>query len=210
MALEQAAQSTEIYMPSLFRRIGKGGSDATRPPPGETEADSAPNGAFLLPHATNDARTGDIRPRRRRLPFESYIEEGARRGIQWTTLRKAVLRLVWQTQEPLGAYEIARRLRIGDKTFHPTAAYRCLHCLLQAGLVLPILSWKRYFLSPDPAVKLWGLLLCSSCRSCTPLPLRHEHDALTGMLRDRGFRPLLPAVEAKGSCAGCRSRPAPA
>jgi hypothetical protein len=89
-----------------------------------------------------------------RLPLESYISHGSEAGIQWTKVRKAVLHLLWSTAEPLGAYEAAERLSNPGKRVFPTSVYRCLDCLMEAGLVLQIVTWNKFVLPPRPGLGL--------------------------------------------------------
>jgi Fur family transcriptional regulator, zinc uptake regulator len=145
-----------------------------------------------------DAAVIDGRP-----PFEIYLEEGARRGIQWTPNRRMVLHLVWSAPEPIGAYEAAARLRRTQGKIHPTSIYRSLYCLQQVGLIIPVATWKRYLLSPDPAVPLWGLLLCKGCGDCTPFALSAEFDALARKVRLERFRPSDYRIECEGVCSAC-------
>ena len=84
---------------------------------------------------------------RGRLPLELYVSRGTQAGVHWTTIRKAVLHLLWGAGMPLGAYETAERLSTPGCRVHPTSVYRGLHCLVNAKLVLPIVSWKKFLIS---------------------------------------------------------------
>lgn len=138
-----------------------------------------------------------------RLPVEDYLAEGARRGVIWTALRSEVLHLIWSLDRPVGAYDAAARLSGGDVRVHPTSVYRCLHCLRDAGLVIPVVSWNRYLLTPDPAVTLWGLLLCGSCGACRPVDLSGELGALEGRVKAQGHAPSTYTIECRGRCRRC-------
>jgi Fur family zinc uptake transcriptional regulator len=144
-----------------------------------------------------------------RLPLESYISHGSEAGIQWTKVRKAVLHLLWSTAEPLGAYEAAERLSNPGKRVFPTSVYRCLDCLMEAGLVLQIVTWNKFVLPPRPGMGLWAALLCRDCRSCTILDLDDERAGLDDRVRVRGFTPLLYAAECPGRCRRCKPRRLP-
>lgn len=140
-----------------------------------------------------------------RLPLDAYLAAGARRGVAWTDLRRAVFGLMWRLGAPIGAYEIRDRLSAGEnrRKVHLASVYRCLRCFEGSGLVIPVLTWKRYLLSPDPAVSLWGLLLCARCERCQPIDLSHEVDELDRLARARGFSPRHHAVECAGRCRQC-------
>lgn len=140
----------------------------------------------------------------RRLSIELYLAHGTNEGVRWTPLRERLLRLIWQAETPLGAYEAAERLCEHGRVTHPTSVYRWLQCFEQAGLVLPIVTWNRYLLSPNPAVKRWGLLLCRSCRSCTAINLEEDRKELEQRLKERGFNPRIFCVECQGRCRICQ------
>lgn len=139
-----------------------------------------------------------------RLPLDLYLQHGARAGIAWTELKLYVLRLIWALEKPFGAYEVAARATRGGRRMHAGTVYRCLGCFQDAGLVVPIVTWKRYLLSPDPAVDWWGLLLCRGCGACSPFPLVDEREALDRALGIRGFAPRRYAAECEGRCNACR------
>jgi Fur family zinc uptake transcriptional regulator len=140
----------------------------------------------------------------RRLPFETYVSHGTAAGIRWTGRREDVLRLIWSVEQPLGAYEVAERLGgHGASVVHPTSVYRCLRCLEAAGLVLPVVTWKKHVLSPDPQVRCWGLLLCRHCRSCMPVDLTAGRERLDRRLSARGFAPRTYSAESVGACLAC-------
>lgn len=141
-----------------------------------------------------------------RLPLDVYVSQGREAGIRWTELRLAVLRLFRDSAAPLGAYEAAARLTAQGTAIMPTSMYRCLRALDDAGLVVPIVTWRRFLLSPDPAVPLWGALLCAGCRSCTLVDLGHLHAEACRRVGAPGFRPRSWSVEAVGCCRACAAR----
>ena len=138
-----------------------------------------------------------------RLPFEAYLRHGAEAGIGWTELRRRVLRLLWGAARPLGAYETADRLRADGRRVAPVTVYRCLAAFEEAGLILPVVTWKRYLLSPDPARGWWGLLLCRSCGAATPVDLADAGGSAERALAKRGFVPRRWALECEGRCRAC-------
>jgi Fur family transcriptional regulator, zinc uptake regulator len=140
---------------------------------------------------------------RGRLPLELYVSRGSEAGVQWTLLRKTVLQMLWGTGTPLGAYEAAERLSSPGCRVHPTSVYRCLHCLVKARLVLPIISWKKFLISPDPDNASWAVLLCRSCRSCTPVDLTVECAELDQGLASRRFSQRIMSAECQGLCSEC-------
>lgn len=141
---------------------------------------------------------------KRRLRFEDYVAHAAAGGLRMTERRRDVLRLIWNAARPIGAYEIAEQLGQNGASAHPAIVYRCLHRLAQAGLIIPILSWKRHVIAPVPGVGRWGVLLCSNCRACTPVDLGGEHQLLIRRVHVAGWTPRTWSAEAEGLCRACR------
>jgi Fur family transcriptional regulator, zinc uptake regulator len=140
----------------------------------------------------------------RRLPIEAYFAHGASTGLRWPQLRERLLRLIWSARRPLGAYEAAERLsRRGHRT-HPTSVYRLLECFERSGLVLPVVTWNRYLLSPDPAVTLWALLLCRRCGACMAVAMAGEQEALARRIEAHGFATRRCCIECEGQCHFCK------
>ena len=139
-----------------------------------------------------------------RPPFELYVRHGTEAGLAWTLLRKRVFRTIWSADRPVGAYEVAERLGDAGRPVSAVTVYRCLGAFEQAGLVVPLVSLKRYLLAPDPAAGPWAFLLCRVCGSCSPVDLRPARDRLERKLRAAGgFQPRRYAVEWHGLCRAC-------
>ena len=139
-----------------------------------------------------------------RLPFDAYLLRGEEAGLAWTAIRRAVLHLLWSAAAPLGAYQAAERLSTPARRVHPTSVYRALRGLVGAGLVVPIVTWKKYLISPDPgAARLWAALLCRSCEGCTLVELPDGRTELERRSAARGFAPRLCSAECEGICRAC-------
>lgn len=145
-----------------------------------------------------------------RLPLEEYLSHGMTAGIRWTQIRAAVLHSLWSAGTPLGAYETAERLSKPERQVHATSVYRCLRCFADAGLVVPIVVWKKYLISPNPSVRAWGVLLCKSCGSGSTIDLSRELGPLSKALETRCFVPRIFAAECEGRCGECSGALAPA
>jgi len=141
-----------------------------------------------------------------RMPFKAYLAHGLRGRARWTENKVTVLQAVWSADRPIGAYEIADRLAIDGVPMHPAVVYRCLHTLVDARLVVSVISWKRYVISPDPSVACWGLLLCKSCRSHLAVDLAAQQARLDLRLAERGFAPRHHSAEVEGTCGRCQDR----
>ena len=69
------------------------------------------------------------------------IEQNAR----MTTTRESVLRLLWQSHRPLGAYQLQDQLaELLNKPIAPPTVYRAIEFLLQLGLIHRLPSLNAY------------------------------------------------------------------
>lgn len=143
-----------------------------------------------------------VTPSPSRLAFEAYISAGSDAGIQWSPMRKALLRLIWSAVRPIGAYELAAHLRRQSGKSNPTVVYRCLEQFLDARLIVQIITWRKYFIAPDPVVWPWTALLCVKCKSATLIRMPTEPDPLVGSA-NLNFTPEFCWTECEGQCRQC-------
>jgi Fur family zinc uptake transcriptional regulator len=144
----------------------------------------------------------------RRPPLTAYLAHAERGGFQWTPFREAALRMMWSTARPLGAYEAAERMTRRGHPARPASMYRAFRWLIGSGLMLPIVTWKRFLLSPDPSIGQWALLLCRGCRSCTAVEMAAGGERLERQITGRGFAPRMILAECEGLCARCAGQKA--
>jgi Fur family zinc uptake transcriptional regulator len=136
-------------------------------------------------------------------PIEDYYRLGKDRRVSWTGTRSEILLLLWKTRKPLGAYGIAERLSRTDQKTHPNSVYRSIKSLEAARLVIPIISWSRYLISPDPSSGSWGIILCSRCRNFAVVAMDDEEQWLWSVARGMGFQPRSATIECIATCASC-------
>jgi len=129
------------------------------------------------------------------------------RGVQLTGQREAVLRLVWQSHRPVGAYDLLGQLpdsRNGRKPA-PTTVYRALDFLREHGLVHRLDSLNAYIGCPHPGQQHDGVfLICRHCRHVQELPGERVHQALKPLLTAQGFSPDALLMEIPGVCPRCQ------
>ena len=86
------------------------------------------------------------------------------RGDRLTPLRLRVLELVWNSHQPLGAYELLDRLTAEGHKPAPPTVYRALEFLLEQKLVHRIASRNAFIGCSHPGAAHAGyFLLCESC-----------------------------------------------
>lgn len=132
-----------------------------------------------------------------------------RDGARLTTLRRRVLELVWQSHQPLGAYDILGRLSIEDgRRAAPPTVYRALDFLLEHGLIHRIASQNAFVGCNQPDQAHQGcFLICRQCQTAIELRQPAIDAAIGAAAATVGFAVEGQTVEVTGLCAACR-RPA--
>ncbi len=133
----------------------------------------------------------------------------AEKNARMTTTRESVLRLLWQSHQPLGAYQLQDQLsRLLNKPVAPATIYRAVDFLLGLGLIHRIASLNAYIGCPFPNSEHSNLfMICSDCGSVAEV----AHNTLNGLLQnicDRtNFTLQSQSLELFGQCPQCRSEP---
>lgn len=130
----------------------------------------------------------------------------AARGVQLTAQREDILRRVWQSHCPVGAYELLEQLPVGDsgRKPAPTTVYRALDFLQQQGLVHRLDSLNAYIGCPHPGHHHDSVfLVCTDCGRVQELPDRQVQQALDAALQAEAFRPRELRMEVLGQCPDC-------
>lgn len=130
----------------------------------------------------------------------------AHQNLRLTVLRRRVLELVWQSHEPLGAYDILAVLSEEDgRRAAPPTVYRALDFLLEHGLVHRIASLNAFIGCPHPEQVHQGqFLICRNCRSVTELKQRQVSQVIDDAAGTVGFQADSQTVEVLGMCVVCR------
>ncbi|MBD7976690.1 MULTISPECIES: zinc uptake transcriptional repressor Zur [Pseudomonas] len=130
----------------------------------------------------------------------------ARQGVRLTPLRKRVLELVWQSHQPLGAYDILATLSEEDgRRAAPPTVYRALDFLLENGLVHRIASLNAFVGCNQPELAHQGqFLICRACKTAIELEQQTISDVIVSVADSIGFSVEAQTVEVVGLCAACR------
>lgn len=146
--------------------------------------------------------------------IEELLEEAARqcgkRGAQLTPLRRQVLRLVIEAEQPVGAYTLLDRLKGERGPAAPPTVYRALDFLLEQGLVHRLERLNAFL----PCLGVHGhdhahqFLICTGCGATQEIADAATIGALTDAARRRDFVPARMTVEVEGLCGRCRGRAA--
>lgn len=136
----------------------------------------------------------------------------ARRGAQLTELRRQVLRLVLESDAPIGAYALLDRLKADRPSAAPPTIYRALDFLLEQGLVHKVERLNAYVGCSDTGHDHahegehdhpHQFLICRRCGATVELTDHAVAHAVAAAATRAGFTAAKATVEIEGTCARC-------
>ncbi len=128
----------------------------------------------------------------------------AQRKQRFTELRRTVLELVCQYDQPVGAYALLDDLREMGRSAAPPTVYRALNFLQQQGLVHRLANDNTYIACAHPQQQHAGLfLVCRACGGAQEVHTRQVDNAIARQARPFDFQVERAAVEVIGLCASC-------
>ena len=131
------------------------------------------------------------------------------RGARLTPLRETVLKLVWQSHQPIGAYDILAELtKQESRPAQPPTVYRALEFLQEQGLVHRLSSINAYIGCPNPSAHSnqahrGGFLICEKCRVTIEVEDAAINKALQHCATEHGFSVSSASIELTGLCRNC-------
>jgi Fur family zinc uptake transcriptional regulator len=130
-----------------------------------------------------------------------------RQGLLLTDLRRQVLKLVWNSHRPVGAYQLLEQISQDGRKAAPPTVYRCLAFLLQHRLIHRIASLNAYVGCNQPGRDHDAqFFICSQCGEAAELADTRIDNALARDARTIGFVIEKRTVEVSGTCSDCRKR----
>ena len=138
---------------------------------------------------------------------DAFLEEAeamaARRGQRMTKIRRKVLRLLLESEEPSKAYDLLANLD-GEGAAKPPTIYRALDFLQEAGLAHKIESLNAYVACGHTSHKhSAAFLICEECGAAEELHAVATNEALRAETEAAGFRMRQAVIEARGVCRDC-------
>lgn len=144
----------------------------------------------------------------------------ARRGAQLTELRRQVLRLVLEAEQPVGAYALLDRLKELRAGAAPPTVYRALDFLLEQGLIHKVERLNAFLGCVEAGGKGRAhgreggqhdhphqFLICRSCGATAEISDAAITAALASAAEGARFTLQRATVEAEGLCADCAENP---
>ena len=127
------------------------------------------------------------------------------KGLRFTSQRRRVLELVWNSHRPVGAYDILDQLKADGHSAAPPTVYRALEFLIEADLVHRLDSLNAFVGCPDPDNPHNAqFLICRSCRSVAELDDTQINALVDAKAAALGFTAIHQTLEIQGLCENCR------
>ena len=128
--------------------------------------------------------------------------------VRFTPIREAVLRTIWASHRPLGAYDIVDHMALdaasGKRILAPTV-YRSIEFLLEQGLIHRIATLNAYIGCPFPGNHHSDFFLicreCGSAAECSADPL---NIAIEQTAKRAHFKVESQMIEIAGLCPECQ------
>ena len=126
-------------------------------------------------------------------------------GLRLTALRRQVLSLIWESHQPVKAYDLMARIpRQGNAPAQPPTVYRALDFLLENGLIHRLESINAYIGCSHPnRHEDCYFLLCRGCglaeECCSPTLAAAIREASTS----HAFTASTTTLEIAGVCTRC-------
>lgn len=128
-------------------------------------------------------------------------------GARLTKLRAQVLRLIWQSHTPLGAYPLMDMLaQASTRRVAPPTVYRALEFLLEQGLIHRINTLNAYIGCTRPSKDhANNFLICQHCGVAIEFSANTLQEHINRTAGELGFTIKSQAIELVGSCERCEA-----
>lgn len=129
----------------------------------------------------------------------------ANRGARMTPTREAVLKLLWHSHQPLGAYQLKEQLSaLSGKAIAPPTVYRALEFLIDVGLIHQIPSINAYVGCPFPNSDHSNVfLICDNCNSVAEIADQQINQLFVDRTNKTNFKLRTKIIELFGLCPNC-------
>ena len=131
----------------------------------------------------------------------------ARHGAQLTTLRRAVLQLILESDGPATAYQLLDRLKASRAGAAPPTVYRALDFLLEQRLIHKVERLNAFIPCAEASHEhdhhAAQFLICRQCGTVAEIEDDAVAKALAQAAARQGFQPRDAVVELGGICAVC-------
>jgi Fur family zinc uptake transcriptional regulator len=130
----------------------------------------------------------------------------ATRGARLTPVRRRVLELILQSDQPAGAYALLAELQRGRGKLGPPTVYRALEFLLAHRLVHKIETSSAFIACRDVEHPHHSqFMICEDCGATDEIQDEAIVQSLRQLGEGRGFAVERQIIEARGWCQACRT-----
>ncbi|MFV2005394.1 MAG: transcriptional repressor [Gammaproteobacteria bacterium] len=141
---------------------------------------------------------------------EDFLQQAdalcSKRNQRFTELRKQVLSLICQSEQPVGAYALLDLMRDSGRSAAPPTVYRALDFLLEQGLVHRLATNNTYLACAHPQQQHEAVfLVCKRCGFTLELHTDGIYKAVESRAKKVSFKVEHTSVEVTGLCAECQS-----
>lgn len=127
------------------------------------------------------------------------------RNLRFTPIRELVLKTIWQSHKPLGAYELLPALAEAGFNSAPPTVYRALDFLQEQGLVHRIALLNAFIGCPHPNDTHEGsFLICKQCNNAVEIEAVGVSREVNKQAKLLGFIPEQQSIEVLGICPECQ------
>jgi Fur family zinc uptake transcriptional regulator len=138
----------------------------------------------------------------------------ARAGAQLTALRRQVLALVLEAEQPLGAYALLDKLKAQRPGAAPPTVYRALDFLLEQGLIHKVERLNAFVGCVEAGhdhddhghAHPHQFLICRDCGLTLEVSDHGVAHAVAEAAAKAGFTAAHATVEIEGRCAACAAK----
>lgn len=139
---------------------------------------------------------------------EAFLAEAedlvSAKGLRMTRIRRKVLQLLFESDEPAKAYDLLSKLD-GEGSAKPPTVYRALDFLQEAGLVHKIESLNAYVACGHTSHQHSAVfLICDSCHGAEELHAEQTSTALSNETKAAQFAMTRSVIEVRGTCRACQ------
>ena len=128
-----------------------------------------------------------------------------KRKQRFTVLRKQVLSLICQSEQPLGAYALLDLMKESGRSAAPPTVYRALDFLQEQGFVHRLAGNNTYLACAHPQHQHEAVfLVCNQCGSTQELHTDGIYKAVESRAKKVNFKVEHASVEVAGLCMHCR------
>lgn len=127
------------------------------------------------------------------------------KGVRLTPLREQVLKLIWQSHKPLGAYELMDMLANStERRVAPPTVYRALEFLLEQHLIHRINTLNAYIGCTHPnSEHANNFLICEDCGVAIEFSSDPLMEAINCAAQHFDFQSRSQSLEIVGCCSQC-------